>query len=195
MAASSSNEAVGEDESSSKHAPPMLVPAQPVIAVEHPCIIKNIDKGIKSLGGAEKLSQVSSVASGSPMNTILVADDPLCRTSTAKGLWPPHCAQTTHLRKRYCQIMSRRGTSCSKLLSPNAQGANGRRAPLAPFSPKRRFRHRRGNKTSHVNPMRKTQRRSPSLYMDQTVPMLTERLCFAAFKTMLTNTPLNPLGW
>jgi len=41
--------------------PWFYVPSQPIISVEHPCIVKNVDKGIKSLGGEVKLSKVSSL--------------------------------------------------------------------------------------------------------------------------------------
>ncbi|KAF2816575.1 uncharacterized protein BDZ99DRAFT_458430 [Mytilinidion resinicola] len=40
-----------------RRAPWLPVPAQPVISVEHPCIIKNLDKGIASLGGDVRLGQ------------------------------------------------------------------------------------------------------------------------------------------
>jgi general transcription factor 3C polypeptide 5 (transcription factor C subunit 1) len=43
-----------------QHAPWLPIPSRAVSAIEHPCIIKNIDKGIASLGGPVKLSKVSS---------------------------------------------------------------------------------------------------------------------------------------
>jgi general transcription factor 3C polypeptide 5 (transcription factor C subunit 1) len=39
--------------------PWLPVNSQPLVVIEHPCIIKNVDKGIKSLGGAVRLGQVS----------------------------------------------------------------------------------------------------------------------------------------
>jgi general transcription factor 3C polypeptide 5 (transcription factor C subunit 1) len=39
-------------------APWLSIPTRAISMVEHPCIIKNIDKGITSLGGPVKLSQV-----------------------------------------------------------------------------------------------------------------------------------------
>jgi general transcription factor 3C polypeptide 5 (transcription factor C subunit 1) len=39
-------------------APWLPIPFRAVSAIEHPCIIKNIDKGITSLGGSVKLSKV-----------------------------------------------------------------------------------------------------------------------------------------
>jgi general transcription factor 3C polypeptide 5 (transcription factor C subunit 1) len=41
----------------SEPAPRLPIPTRAISAVEHPCIIKNIDKGIISLGGPVKLSQ------------------------------------------------------------------------------------------------------------------------------------------
>lgn len=41
-----------------KLAPKLEVPSRAVSIVEHPCIIKNVDKGIVSLGGEVKLSKV-----------------------------------------------------------------------------------------------------------------------------------------
>ena len=43
-------------------APWLPIPSRAVSAIEHPCIIKNIDKGITSLGGAVKLSKVRGQA-------------------------------------------------------------------------------------------------------------------------------------
>jgi general transcription factor 3C polypeptide 5 (transcription factor C subunit 1) len=42
-----------------QRAPWLPVPSRAISAVEHPCIIKNLDKGITSLGGPVKLSKVS----------------------------------------------------------------------------------------------------------------------------------------
>lgn len=39
-------------------APWLPIPSRAVSAIEHPCIIKNVDKGITSLGGSVKLSKV-----------------------------------------------------------------------------------------------------------------------------------------
>lgn len=50
---------VGTTESSNTQLAPWLpIPTCAVSAVEHPCIIKNVDKGITSLGGSIKLSKV-----------------------------------------------------------------------------------------------------------------------------------------
>ena len=40
-------------------APWLPIPSRAISVVEHPCIIKNVDKGIVSLGGPLKLSKVS----------------------------------------------------------------------------------------------------------------------------------------
>jgi hypothetical protein len=42
-------------------APRTTLPGQEIICIEHPCIIKNVDKGIKSLGGVYNLERVSVV--------------------------------------------------------------------------------------------------------------------------------------
>lgn len=41
-----------------RHAPWLPIPSRAISVVEHPCIVKNIDKGITSLGGPVKLSKV-----------------------------------------------------------------------------------------------------------------------------------------
>ena len=41
-----------------QHAPWLPIPSRAISVVEHPCIIKNLDKGIASLGGPVKLSKV-----------------------------------------------------------------------------------------------------------------------------------------
>ncbi|KAF2125524.1 transcription factor tfiiic complex a box associated subunit sfc1 [Dothidotthia symphoricarpi CBS 119687] len=40
-----------------QHAPWLAIPSRAISVVEHPCLIKNIDKGIASLGGPVKLSK------------------------------------------------------------------------------------------------------------------------------------------
>jgi general transcription factor 3C polypeptide 5 (transcription factor C subunit 1) len=42
-----------------QHAPWLPIPSRAVSVVEHPAIVKNLDKGIASLGGPVKLSKVS----------------------------------------------------------------------------------------------------------------------------------------
>lgn len=42
----------------SSYAPWYDVPRKPIISVEHPFIIQNVDKGVASLGGARDLSEV-----------------------------------------------------------------------------------------------------------------------------------------
>lgn len=41
------------------HAPWYNVPKQPIVSVEHPFIIKDIDKGLATLGSPSKLEEVS----------------------------------------------------------------------------------------------------------------------------------------
>lgn len=38
--------------------PALLVPPDAVVSIEHPCIVKNVDNGIKSLGGRAVLDKV-----------------------------------------------------------------------------------------------------------------------------------------
>jgi hypothetical protein len=42
-------------------APSIAISQEPVICVEHPCIIKNLDRGIKSLGGEYAINRVSDL--------------------------------------------------------------------------------------------------------------------------------------
>lgn len=46
----------------SQYAPRLQIPARAISVVEHPCIVKNIEKGIASLGGPVKLSKVRRYA-------------------------------------------------------------------------------------------------------------------------------------
>jgi hypothetical protein len=52
-----------------RHAPWLPIPSRAISVVEHPCIVKNIDKGITSLGGPVKLSKVRCTRSN--INTSL----------------------------------------------------------------------------------------------------------------------------
>lgn len=40
--------------------PWISVKSQPIVSVEHPYVVRNIDRGIKSLGGQPKLDEVRS---------------------------------------------------------------------------------------------------------------------------------------
>lgn len=51
---------LNSESNGSETAPLLQVPARSIAVIEHPCIVKNLDKGIVSLGGAVKLSQVGS---------------------------------------------------------------------------------------------------------------------------------------
>ena len=37
------------------------VPRRRIVSIEHPCIVKNLDNGLKSLGGEPQLKDVSAV--------------------------------------------------------------------------------------------------------------------------------------
>lgn len=49
-----------EDASGRRVAPWYDVPQKDVVSIEHPCLINNVDNGIKSLGGPLALNRVSS---------------------------------------------------------------------------------------------------------------------------------------
>ena len=49
---------IGAENSNTELAQWLPIPSRAVSAIEHPCIIKNVDKGITSLGGSVKLSKV-----------------------------------------------------------------------------------------------------------------------------------------
>lgn len=40
--------------------PTYHIPSAPIIGIEHPCIIKNKDRGIQSLGGLSQLQKVDN---------------------------------------------------------------------------------------------------------------------------------------
>lgn len=40
------------------YAPAYSIPSMAFVEIEHPCIIKNIDKGVQSLGGTSQLEMV-----------------------------------------------------------------------------------------------------------------------------------------
>jgi general transcription factor 3C polypeptide 5 (transcription factor C subunit 1) len=56
-------EQVGAPSDEQQQAPWLPIPSRAISAVEHPCIVKNIDKGILSLGGPVKLSKVRHIGS------------------------------------------------------------------------------------------------------------------------------------
>jgi general transcription factor 3C polypeptide 5 (transcription factor C subunit 1) len=43
----------------SSTAPFYIVPHERVVSIEHPCIVRNFDNGIKSLGGEPQMKHVS----------------------------------------------------------------------------------------------------------------------------------------
>jgi general transcription factor 3C polypeptide 5 (transcription factor C subunit 1) len=47
-----------EQQQQQQQAPWLPIPVRAVSVVEHPCIVRNVDKGIASLGGSLKLSKV-----------------------------------------------------------------------------------------------------------------------------------------
>lgn len=53
------NKLIMEDTSVRRVAPWYDVPRKDVVSIEHPCLIRNVDNGIKSLGGPLALNKVS----------------------------------------------------------------------------------------------------------------------------------------
>lgn len=39
----------------------LQIPSQRIVSIEHPCIIRDIDKGVKSLGGETQVRNVSGL--------------------------------------------------------------------------------------------------------------------------------------
>lgn len=58
LAADAGMEEVNGDKRIGYHAPWFTVPKQPIVTVEHPFIINNVDKGLATLGGPRKLQEV-----------------------------------------------------------------------------------------------------------------------------------------
>lgn len=54
----------GMDPPASSTAPIYTVPSERVVSIEHPCIVRNFDNGLKSLGGEPQLKHVSCIAKG-----------------------------------------------------------------------------------------------------------------------------------
>lgn len=50
---------VSKDHKRSSYAPWYTIPRQPIVSVEHPFIIKDVDKGLATLGSLRKLQEVS----------------------------------------------------------------------------------------------------------------------------------------
>lgn len=55
-------------------APIYNVPQERVVSIEHPCIVRNFDNGIKSLGGEPQMKHVSGVDVSRSLLTIDSAD-------------------------------------------------------------------------------------------------------------------------
>lgn len=62
----------------------LFVPSEPLIVIEHPCIVKNAGKAIKSLGGVLLLNQLLNDPSlDKPIEASLRPDDPFAKTIPA----------------------------------------------------------------------------------------------------------------
>ena len=62
----------------------LVVPPEPLIVIEHPCIVKNVGKAIKSLGGALLLDQLlNDPRLDKSIEASLRPDDPFAKTILA----------------------------------------------------------------------------------------------------------------
>jgi hypothetical protein len=48
-------------------APNYDVPEERIVSIEHPCIVKNLSNGFKSLGGEQQLKHVSEISRFPPV--------------------------------------------------------------------------------------------------------------------------------
>ena len=53
-----------------RYAPAYHIPSAPVIGIEHPCIIRNKDRGIQSLGGLSQLQKVVTLSHQQHTNSL-----------------------------------------------------------------------------------------------------------------------------
>ncbi|EXJ91621.1 hypothetical protein A1O3_00171 [Capronia epimyces CBS 606.96] len=61
-------------------APWYQVPNTPILSVEHPCIIQNVNKAVQMLGGAHEISQCLEPNADKPLGLSFQPDDPSSRT-------------------------------------------------------------------------------------------------------------------
>lgn len=59
--ANGEGKAVSSSFKKSTYAPWYSVPKQPIVSVEHPFIIKDVDKGLATLGSPSKLEEASRI--------------------------------------------------------------------------------------------------------------------------------------
>ncbi|EXJ93626.1 hypothetical protein A1O1_02018 [Capronia coronata CBS 617.96] len=64
----------------SSTAPWYPVPNTPIISVEHPCIVRNVDKAVEMLGGPKEIAQCLTVNTDRPLGLSFQPDDPASRT-------------------------------------------------------------------------------------------------------------------
>lgn len=57
-----SPESAGDSSQQDRRAPSYTVPRERIVSLDHPCIVKNVDNGIKSLGGEHQLKMVRFTA-------------------------------------------------------------------------------------------------------------------------------------
>lgn len=62
----------------SSTAPVYTVPQERVVSIEHPCVVRNFDNGIKSLGGEPRMKHVSAGVSTSVVTIELTDPNARC---------------------------------------------------------------------------------------------------------------------
>ncbi|KAH7396311.1 RNA polymerase III transcription factor IIIC subunit-domain-containing protein [Pyrenochaeta sp. MPI-SDFR-AT-0127] len=111
----------GEDQ----HAPWLPVPSRAISVVEHPCIIKNVDKGIASLGGPVRLSK--GLRTRLETTTNADGDDEL------KKLISVSLRPDDPFAKRLLSTPVRTNNLLLKVTVPKRTGRKRKRGSLTPF--------------------------------------------------------------
>jgi Tau95 Triple barrel domain len=84
-------------DSNDDDAPVYEFPDTKIVALEHPCIIRNLNRGIKSLGGNQRLQEVALSSHQSHLNMVVSASssdktkDPLCISETRRPVCIKGC--------------------------------------------------------------------------------------------------------
>ncbi|KAH0547813.1 hypothetical protein FGG08_000070 [Glutinoglossum americanum] len=78
----------GEHQPLGQHTSPWYtVPSRSIICVEHPFIIKDVDKGLQTFGNGKSIEQlVNTNEDGRPIEVYLRPDDPMCRPLLSENL-------------------------------------------------------------------------------------------------------------
>ncbi|KAJ4993550.1 RNA polymerase iii transcription factor [Stagonosporopsis vannaccii] len=106
-------------------APWLPIPSRAVSAIEHPCIVKNVDKGITSLGGSLKLSK--GLRSKLETNTSIEGDDEL------KKLISVSLRPNDPFAKRLLSTAVTTNNLLLKVTVPKRTGRKRKRGTAGPF--------------------------------------------------------------